>query len=83
MDAFLEMKVFFLISSVGFVIVSILAAIVLWYFIRAMNTCKRIMEKAEKDIDKIGDTTKDMLEDLRDSVIFRFLFKKKKKRGKE
>lgn len=76
------MKVFFLISSVGFVILSILLAIFLFHLIRGMNTFNRIMEKMEKDIDKIGDTTKDIIEDVRDSVIFNFLFRKKKKRSK-
>ena len=37
------------------------------------------MNKIEKDIDNIGDTTKEMLEEVRDSTIFNFLFKRKKK----
>jgi hypothetical protein len=40
------------------------------------------MAKLEKDIDTIGDTTKDFLEDIQDSFIYRLLFKKKKKHSK-
>jgi len=31
------------------------------------------------DIESMGDTTKEMLEDIRDSAVFGFLFRKKKK----
>ena len=41
------------------------------------------MEKVEKDVNNIGDTTKELLEDLRDNVVFNFLFGKKKRRPKE
>jgi len=41
------------------------------------------MSKVEGDIDAIGDTTKEILEDMRDSTVFNFLFKKKRKSRKE
>lgn len=39
------------------------------------------MEKVEKDIDNIGDTTKEMLDEMRDSAVFNFLFGKKKRKS--
>lgn len=83
MDSFSQMQIFFLISSVGFVILFILVAVFLFYLIRAMNIFNRILDKMEKDIDKIGDTTKEIIEDVRDSVIFKFLFRHKKGRHKD
>ena len=83
MDVNSQTQVFFIISSVGFVTLWILVAIFLVYLIRATNTFSKIMEKIERDIDKIGDTTKEMVEDMRDSVIFNFLFKKKRKQRKD
>ena len=80
MNPFLQMQVFFLISSVGFVVLFVLVVIFLFYLIRAMNVFNGILDKMEKDIDKIGDTTKEMLEDVRDSMVFNFLFKRKKRR---
>ena len=80
---FLQSQVFFFISSVGFVTLWILVAIFLVYLIRATNTFSKIMEKVEKDINEIGDTTKEMVEDMKDSVIFNFLFKKKRKHRKD
>lgn len=83
MDTLLQSQVFFFISSVGFVVLWILAAIFLFYLIRATNTFSKIIDKVEKDVDSIGDTTKEMLEEVRDSTVFNFLFRKKKKRRKD
>ncbi len=79
MDTLLQSQVFFFISSVGFVILWILVAIFLFYLIRTTKILSKIMERVEKDIDNIGDITKEMLNDVRDSVVFNFLFRKKKK----
>lgn len=76
----LQTQAFFFISSVGFILLWALTAILLYYLIRATKTFTRIIEKVEKDIDNIGDTTKEMLDEVKDSMVFNFLFKKKKKR---
>jgi hypothetical protein len=83
MDTLMQSQVFFFISSVGFVILWILLAIFLFYLIRATKTFSRILDQVGDDIESMGDTTKEMLEDVRDSAVFGFLFKKKKKRRKE
>jgi len=82
MDGILQSQVFFFISSIGFVILSILLAILLFYLIRATKTFHKIIDKVEKDIDSIGDTTKEILEEVKDSFIFNLLFGKKKKNRK-
>jgi uncharacterized protein YoxC len=76
----MQSQLFFFISSIGFIILGILLAIVLIHLISAMTTFKRIIDKAEKDIDKLGDTTKEMLEDVRQSTVFHFLFKPKRRK---
>ena len=82
MNVIEQSQVFFFISSIGFVVVAILVAIFMFYLIRTTNSVSKIVEKAEKDIDKIGDTTKEMIEDVRHSAVFSFLFRKKKKSRK-
>ncbi len=83
MDAIMQMQVFFFISSVGFVFLWILVAIFLFYLIRAMNTFCRVMDKIEKDMNNLSDSTKDLFEDMRNSMIFNFLFGKKRKHKKD
>ena len=82
MNALLQSQVFFFISSIGFILLSILTAVFLYYLIRATRTFCEIMTGIEKDIDHLGDTTKEMLEDIQDSFIFNLLFHKKKKHRK-
>jgi hypothetical protein len=82
MNTLMQMQIFFFISSVGFVIVATLVSIALIYVLRALHIFFRILKRAEKDIDSVGDMTKEMLEDLRDSFIFRFLVGSRKRRKK-
>jgi uncharacterized protein YoxC len=80
MDTFSQTQVFFFISSLGFILLWIFIAIFLFYLIRVTSSLSRIMEKFEKDINNIGDTTKELLNDMRDNAIFNFLFGKKKRK---
>ena len=83
MDSFSQMQIFFIISSIGFIIVFVLVVTLLYYVIGSVYTFKRIIDKVEKNIDRVGDATKYLLEDVRDSTVFNFLFKKKRKSRKE
>ena len=82
MDTQMQTQVFFFISSVGFVVLWIFIAIFLFYLIRVTNTLSRILEKVEKDINDIGETTKEIIEEIKDNKIFNFLFGKKRKSRK-
>ena len=82
MDTYTQTQVFFFISSVGFVLLWIFTAVFLFYLIRATNTLSRILEKAEKDINNLGETTKEIIEEIRDNKVFNFLFGKKRKSRK-
>ena len=70
--------IFFFISSIGFIILGILAAILLVYLIRAVRSFVHISEKIESSIETIGDTTMELIDDMRDNVFFKMLFPAKK-----
>ena len=74
----MQSEIFFFISSIGFIILGVLAAITLVYILRAFRSFSNILERAERDISAIGDTTKEMLADMRDSSVFRLLFQGKR-----
>jgi uncharacterized protein YoxC len=78
MDGVLQSQIFFFISSIGFIFLWALLTIFLFYLIRATKVFNKIMDKVDKDINTIGDTTKEMLEEVRDSAVFGFLFKRRK-----
>ncbi len=83
MESIINSNIFFFISSLGFISLWILSAILLYYLIRAARSFYRIMEGIENNINKVGDVTKEMLQDIRDSFWFRFLVRKKRKTPKE
>jgi hypothetical protein len=78
MNALMDSQIFFFISSVGFVILGLLAAVILIVGIRIVSTFLRITAKIEQDIHDLGDTSREMLDDLRDSMLFRLLFKRRR-----
>ena len=82
MTTIVQSQIFFFISSVGFVILGILFAIVLVYIIRAIQPLVKLLEKIENDLDSVGNTTKEMLEEIHYSWVFRFLFKGKRNHKK-
>jgi uncharacterized SAM-binding protein YcdF (DUF218 family) len=82
MDTIMQSEIFFFISSIGFTLFGILFLVILIYILSAVSSFSRILKKVEKNIDSIGDTTQEMLEEVRESSIFHFLFKKKRKSKK-
>lgn len=72
--------IFFFISSIGFIIVTLILSVGLVYMIGVLKSVRRITDKIEADIDKVGQETKELVEDLRDSTAFRLMFGGHKKR---
>jgi large-conductance mechanosensitive channel len=83
MNTLLQSQVFFFVSSVGFVLLWILLAVFLFYLIKVTKTFSRIMDKIENNINSLGDTTREMLDDLRDSALFSFFSRRKRKNRKD
>jgi uncharacterized protein YoxC len=82
MNEIAHANVFFLVSTIGFIIIFILVIIALIYVIKLLASVGRISTKIEKDIDNIGDTAKDFVMQLWDSTIFSWIFGKKRKSRK-
>ncbi len=68
-----------MISSVGFIILFIIVAILLYYLIMAVRAWKELTEKLERNVDTIGFAGRELIDDMRNSVAFRLLFKPKRK----
>lgn len=83
MDGLEQVQLFFIISSVGFVALWLFLAVLLYYVLRVIRTFDRILTKIESDINKVGDITREMFEELKGSGVWNFIFRKKKKNRKE
>ena len=82
MMTLMQSQVFFFISSVGFIVLAVLTVIVLVYILRALDSLSKILKKIEHDIDSLGEITKEMFEELKDTWVFRVLFPGTRKRKK-
>lgn len=83
MEPLLKSELFFVISSVGFVVLFILLGFALYYAIRSLKKFDRILTNAEADAKEIGKEAKGMVHDMHESVIFRLLTAKKVRRNKK
>lgn len=79
MENLIHADVFFFISSIGFIIIGIFVIIIMIKIINIMTIFSRIIKKVEKDINTIGDVTKEIVEEMRSSLLYRLLFSGRKK----
>lgn len=82
MDALTHSEVFFFVSSIGFIVLGTFVGIFLFYLIRAMRVFSRIILKLENSVETIGEATEEIIEDVQGSVIYGFLFGKKRSKRK-
>jgi uncharacterized protein YoxC len=80
MNTLQNSNIFFFISSIGFIIIGILICILLVYLIRTMSIFRRIVKKLEGNVDTISLSTKNLIEEIKDSNVFHFMFGKKGKK---
>jgi len=80
MNTLAHSELFFFISSIGFVVLGILLAILIIMIMRAIASFSRILNKVESSMDTIGDATMDLIEEVREHPFFRMFFGGKKKR---
>lgn len=84
METLNHADIFFFISSVSFVVLWVLVAILLFYLIRAVKIFYRIIDRIEGDVGKVGDITREMFEEMKDSAVWSFISRKRwTKRKKE
>jgi MFS superfamily sulfate permease-like transporter len=82
MNSIPHADLFFFVATIGFVIIFVLFAIALGYLISLFKSILKITKIIEKDIETIGDTTKEFIMQLWDNQIFSWLFGAKKKKKK-
>ena len=77
-ETLIRADIFFFISSIGFILLTIALLTGLFYVIRIMKSVDRITAKIESGIDTAGDEAKEFIADLRDSTAFRMVFGSKR-----
>lgn len=78
MDTSLLINILLIVALVGLGIVFTLVAFLLFYVITTLYALKRAINQIEKNLHRIGDVSKELLEDVRNNKAFKFLFRKNK-----
>ncbi len=71
--------IFFIISSVGFIVLFIVLAVLLYYLIKAVRAWKELTEKIERNVESVGFAGRELIDEMRDSAAFRLLFRPKRR----
>jgi hypothetical protein len=82
MNSIPHADIFFFVATIGFIVIFALFAVALMYLISLFKSILKITKIIEKDIETIGDTTKEFIMQLWDNPIFSWLFASKKKKRK-
>ena len=80
MPTVLNSEIFFFISSLGFIIIFIVLVILIYYLIKAVRSFTQLMEKIEKNVDTVGDAGRDLIDEMKNSMTFRLLFRPGKRK---
>ena len=82
MDTLIKADIFFFISSVAIIVVTILASIILFYFIKFSRTLCRLLEDLQENLKDSEEFIAELKERLENNLLFRFLFPLSRKRNR-
>ncbi|HEX7586492.1 MAG TPA: hypothetical protein VF390_02580 [Patescibacteria group bacterium] len=85
METVMKADIFFFISSIASVVLTVLLSVVLFYFIKAGKNLYQISEKLQDHFKESEEFVLELKERLEDNMIFRLFFPRarKKRRVKE
>jgi hypothetical protein len=86
METLIKADIFFFISSIATVVLTVLFSVALYYFIKAGKNLYQISEKLQEHFKESEEFVLDLKERLEDNLIFRLFFpsaRKKKRSAKK
>lgn len=78
MESILKADIFFFISSVFFILLTILLVIIGFHLLKIMRNFSHISEKLRNAVDDTDSELREMAQHVRESFVFNFIFGKKK-----
>jgi len=83
MEQILHSEIFFFITSIFVVILTIVLSIASFYIIRILSDFSEISDKLKKTVNDATAELSDLVEQIEDSPVFKLLFWKRKKAKKD
>lgn len=82
MESILKSEIFFFISSISVILITIIFVIVGFYLIKIMRNFSHISERLKETVDGAASSLEEVGDNIKESSIFRFFFGKKRKSKK-
>ncbi len=79
MESVLKSDIFFFISSISVVIITVIFMFAGFYFIKMMRNFSRISESLKNTVEGAASSLEEVGENIKESPIYTFFFGKKKK----
>lgn len=83
MEDIVKADIFFFITSISVVLVTLFLLVVLFRFIGILNDFKSISGKLKQGVDTASDSIAELVDSVNESSFFRFIFGKKKSTRKK
>lgn len=75
----MKADVFFFVTTIAVVVVSIGILVALYYIVSAVRRLESFADKIESSMKDASAEVREMADDLKDSFVYNFLFKKKRR----
>ncbi len=80
MDTLIQANIFFFITSLAVIVISIGVLLLVLKIRRLVISLNELVERLKSTTDYVGDEAKDLMEDIKQSGIFRMFFPKRRKK---
>jgi membrane protein implicated in regulation of membrane protease activity len=81
MDQILQADIFFFISTIAVVIFSVLLLVAIYYLRETLQNFRDISRTLKRGVDNASEKVGDAFSDVEDSMVYKFIFGKKKKKS--
>lgn len=81
MDTLIQANIFFFITSIAVILITIMLLLLLIKLRKLVISVNDLVDKLKNATDYVGDEAKDLIEDVKQSFIWRFFFPRTKKRA--
>lgn len=81
METLVQANIFFFITSIAVLVISFFLVVLLIKLRRLVSSVNTLVEKLKNTSDFMGEEAKDLIDDIKQSPIFRFMFPRRKKRA--
>lgn len=80
METLMKADIFFFVTTIAVGLVAVFLIIALCYIMRTFTRLRMLIEKVEANVHEVNIHTMEIVEQIKESTIFNFLFKKKTKK---